>query len=289
MALPDEPITRNEHYLAAIAGQEVELPDPITREDQYLDYIARNGGGGGTAADTTYDNSTSGLEADNVQDAVDELSEQKVNKQQSVSDAGKVLGIDNDGMVTPVTAGGGGSDISLGIVGATAGQSVEILTVDENGKPTSWKAKNGDVWEKIVEVEYDEETGGNPWTQSVDSNGNPFRLKKFAAGFVLTALAEGATTTEGKFRAYYSSEYGSFYWSTDVKKVNFGSGIFGDARLIACGQSQYANEQWYVLHNPDICFVNSDEYDAWCQLEYYNINGGGIGTGCRMILYGVRE
>ena len=49
MALPEKPITRNESYLASIAGQGVTLPeDPITREEMYLDFIAKNGGGGGT-------------------------------------------------------------------------------------------------------------------------------------------------------------------------------------------------------------------------------------------------
>lgn len=48
MALPDNPITRKETYLAKIAGQEVQIPDvPITREEAYLNEIARNGGGGG--------------------------------------------------------------------------------------------------------------------------------------------------------------------------------------------------------------------------------------------------
>lgn len=47
MALP-KPITRQESYLANIAGEENPLPeDPITREEIYLDYIAKNGGGGG--------------------------------------------------------------------------------------------------------------------------------------------------------------------------------------------------------------------------------------------------
>lgn len=48
MALPNAPQSRNEKYLAKIAGQEVELPnEPLSREEQYLDYIAKNGGGGG--------------------------------------------------------------------------------------------------------------------------------------------------------------------------------------------------------------------------------------------------
>lgn len=47
MGLPNEPITRQEIYLSAIAGQERSLPDPVTRVEQYLAYIAENGGGGG--------------------------------------------------------------------------------------------------------------------------------------------------------------------------------------------------------------------------------------------------
>lgn len=47
MALPNEPLTREERYLSAIAGQEVGIPTPITRVEQYLAYIAENGTGGG--------------------------------------------------------------------------------------------------------------------------------------------------------------------------------------------------------------------------------------------------
>lgn len=54
MGLPNKPITRKEHYLAKIAGQNVGIPDkPKTREEQYLDEIARHGGGGGGTSDYT--------------------------------------------------------------------------------------------------------------------------------------------------------------------------------------------------------------------------------------------
>lgn len=39
-----EPITRKEMYLAAAAGQEVDLPAPVTREEMFLYKIAKNGG-----------------------------------------------------------------------------------------------------------------------------------------------------------------------------------------------------------------------------------------------------
>ena len=101
-----------------------------------IDELA-NGSGGGTAADTTYDNSDSGLTADNVQDALDEINNKiptgdladldevaesnldsalaekingKVDVNQGAANAGKVLGIGSDGIVVPVTGGGGGQD-----------------------------------------------------------------------------------------------------------------------------------------------------------------------------------
>lgn len=46
MALPDEPYTRVERYLARLAGQNVDIPEyPITRIECYLDYLCGNGGG----------------------------------------------------------------------------------------------------------------------------------------------------------------------------------------------------------------------------------------------------
>ena len=42
-----EPITREEMYLAAIAGEAVIPPEPITRIEMYLDAILKSGGGTG--------------------------------------------------------------------------------------------------------------------------------------------------------------------------------------------------------------------------------------------------
>lgn len=70
MAIPNDPNTREEHYLASMAGQKVDLPqpipriekylakaagmdvetpDPLTRVERYLDVIAESGGGGGSS------------------------------------------------------------------------------------------------------------------------------------------------------------------------------------------------------------------------------------------------
>jgi hypothetical protein len=42
-----EPKTRKEYYLAAIAGEDVTMPEPKTRQEHYLKEIAENGGGSG--------------------------------------------------------------------------------------------------------------------------------------------------------------------------------------------------------------------------------------------------
>lgn len=42
-----EPITREETFLAKAAGQNVDVPEPVTRKEQFLKAIAENGGSGG--------------------------------------------------------------------------------------------------------------------------------------------------------------------------------------------------------------------------------------------------
>lgn len=79
MANLPKPVTRTEHYLNKIAqGEETNLPTPVTRTECYLNEIANNGGGGGgssAAKDVTYDNTTSGLTATDVQAAIDEVAQ----------------------------------------------------------------------------------------------------------------------------------------------------------------------------------------------------------------------
>lgn len=50
-----------------------------------------------------------------------------------------------------------GTDISLGVTGATVGQTIKVKAVDANGKPTAWEAVDmaaGDTeaWEKVCQV-----------------------------------------------------------------------------------------------------------------------------------------
>lgn len=46
--MADKPITRKELFLAKAGGQDVKTPEPITREERFLEAIANGGGGGGS-------------------------------------------------------------------------------------------------------------------------------------------------------------------------------------------------------------------------------------------------
>ena len=53
MANIPDPITRAEQYYAYLAGESSYLPEPITREEKYLYYLCVNGGGGSSSGGTT--------------------------------------------------------------------------------------------------------------------------------------------------------------------------------------------------------------------------------------------
>jgi hypothetical protein len=70
-----------------------------------------------------------------------------------------------------------GSDLSLGITGATPGQIAKITAVDTDGKPTKWEPvemAGGETWELIASGEM-QETAILEITK--DNNGLPFSLK----------------------------------------------------------------------------------------------------------------
>lgn len=58
MANIPDPITRKEQYYSYMAGESSYLPEPITREEQYLYYLCVNGAGGGSGGTTNYNDLT---------------------------------------------------------------------------------------------------------------------------------------------------------------------------------------------------------------------------------------
>lgn len=97
-------------------------------------------------------------------------------------------------LANSLPSAGGGTDISLGVTGASVGDIVKVKAVDAEGKPTEWEAAG---WRKIREFTIPEDisadTTGIEWNMSTatghtnepasfkfdtDMNSNPFSIRE---------------------------------------------------------------------------------------------------------------
>lgn len=92
---------------------------------------------------------------------------------------------DTDTGVKAVASGGSGTDIALGITGATVGQIARITAVDDAGIPTAWEAVDmtsgsGEQWELLVDYVTEEQVFNStiPYIVfSQDDNVSPIKCK----------------------------------------------------------------------------------------------------------------
>lgn len=110
----------------------------------------------------------------------DELAK-KLDKNQGAGNAGKILGIGEDGIVVPQDIPQGG-DNSLGITAAAVGQTIKVKSVDTAGKPTEWEAadlSSGDKWETVREITIPESVEGlsDGITYMLNDSGAIYALK----------------------------------------------------------------------------------------------------------------
>jgi hypothetical protein len=98
----------------------------------------------------------------------------------------------------PDVGGSGGTDIALGITGATVGQIAKITAVDSTGKPTAWTpvdmpSGGGETWELINEVTLSEDVMAVVFDK--DKSGAAFALRKFVV--VGRTKGSNASNTSG--------------------------------------------------------------------------------------------
>ena len=99
----------------------------------------------------------------------------------------------------PDAGGSSGTDISLGVTGASVGDIIKVKAVDASGKPTAWEAaaqaesEVAQVYETLFEVEEAVESVEYDFT---DEEGNPIMLKEveIVQHFISTNVS-GADTT----------------------------------------------------------------------------------------------
>lgn len=98
----------------------------------------------------------------------------------------------------PDAGGSGGTDLALGITGATVGQIAKITAVDSHGMPTAWApvdmpSGDGETWELINEVTLSEDAMAVVFDK--DKSGATFALQKFVV--VGTTKGSNASNTSG--------------------------------------------------------------------------------------------
>lgn len=137
MALPSNPLTREEQYLSNIAGEGTSLPEkPLTREEQYLEYIALNGGGGGGT--TNYNALSNKPKINGV-----ELSGNKTSEDLHIEGGDAVLESD---VTANTTVGAIGSGTTLD-EGTTFTEFVQKLLISEIAPTTTFTASGSGVKE----------------------------------------------------------------------------------------------------------------------------------------------
>lgn len=107
-------------------------------------------------------------------------------------------------------------DLSLGVTGATVGQTVKVKAVDDNGVPTAWNAVDmadvGEGWTKIIDVEITEQT---PLLTQNGLNG----MTQFLIEW--DGLQSESTSTQGGFGVYINDDVQIAHWgAVPVAKSN---------------------------------------------------------------------
>lgn len=119
----------------------------------------------------------------------------KLDKNQGAANAGKILGIGEDGIVVPQDIPQGG-DNSLGITTAAVGQIIKVKSVDTTGKPTEWEAADMGGKVELIASGTIEEVASLLVTK--DSDGNALSLKN--CYIMINGTLDGIGSTSICFR-----------------------------------------------------------------------------------------
>lgn len=140
MSLPN-PITRKEQYLAKAAGESVSIPEePLTREEAYLDAIAKQGGGGGG---TTVIANPSG-------EATDDLTKIQIGNIVYGVEGGDDASLESD-VTANITVGAIGSGTTID-EGTTFTEFVQKLLISEIAPNTTFTASGSGTKETGTSV-----------------------------------------------------------------------------------------------------------------------------------------
>lgn len=193
----------------------------------------------------------------------------------------------------PDAGGSGGTDLALGITGATVGQIAKITAVDSTGKPTAWTPVDmpggGAAYELIRAITIaDGAAESNTLTINTDESGNPFSLKKAKIFGIFPAYTGASTRPNYSFFMLngVSSGINSSYcytsgWESVADNTSRSCSIEVDLTMLGL----QVETAWRSNKA-------SNEYFGPAKIESITSIGGTnmlIYPGCKFWLYGVRS
>lgn len=194
----------------------------------------------------------------------------------------------------PDAGGSGGTDLALGITGATVGQIAKITAVDSNGKPTAWTpvdmpSGGGETWELIKAITIaDDAAEGNALTINTDESGNPFSLKK-AKIFGIFPKYTGASSRPNfsffMLNGVTNAENGPYCYTSGWESVSNNSQRSCSVEVNLTKPGMQEEIAWRSNSN-------CREYFGPARIEAITSIGGTnmlIYPGCQFWLYGVRS
>ena len=186
---------------------------------------------------------------------------------------------------------GSGTDISLGVTGASVGDIIKVKAVDDSGKPTAWEAaKTGgsdETWEMLKEDTIAD------WVNSIsfdqDSSGNALSLKKMIVHLTLPKCTLEDGTEQG------NSGYGMYTINNLTPNFEAPSGGWDNNSFIIVLEA--LNQQVSVFiykvqnnNNKSLFHLNYyiGNFSTITKFVYKLFNGTFGWTGASYKLYGVK-
>lgn len=195
----------------------------------------------------------------------------------------------------PDAGGSGGTDIALGITGATVGQIAKITAVDSAGKPTAWTPVDmpgggaSEEYELIRAITIaDGAAESNTLTINTDESGSPFSLKKAKIFGIFPAYTGSSTKPNFSFfvlNGVSSGANGPYCytsgWESVATNISKSCSIEVDLTMpgLQCETVWRSNS-------------SSREFFGPAKIESITSIGGSnmlIYPGCQFWLYGVRS
>ena len=196
----------------------------------------------------------------------------------------------------PDAGGGGGTDLALGITGATVGQIAKITAVDSAGKPTAWTpvdmpggGASEEEYELIRAITIaDGAEESNTLTINTDESGNPFSLKKAKIFGIFPAYTGESTKPTFSFfmlNGVTSSINGPYCYTSGWETVATNTSRSCSVEVDLTKPGMQEEVVWRSNSN-------CREYFGPARIESITSIGGSnmlIYPGCKFWLYGVRS